>query len=190
MKKNKLTDAQRLAVLERLDPFLRSISVPESQEGRYTEHRTLASGFDAGDRVVGFTGLKPTTIQEILDKNPKIRKKFKGQSGKDLAEKISQNPMLEPEIANAILQYKQKGHGKQDNPVIDYEQKLAYAWRWGRKAALDATPEELQQDKYSTIVNSNFRTKFPELLKKLSPADFKRIDEREIQRLKTEKSKQ
>lgn len=182
MKRNKLTDEQRAEVLKRLDPFLRSVAVPESQEGKFTTHNILQEGLDKGKRAVGFTGLKPSLIQDVLKRYPTLREKYKGMTGDQVAALINEDPLVEPEIANAALDYTKRGLGRHDNPVLETERDLAYGWRHGRGAAINHPEKKLAKDDYSSEVNRLHRTRFPELIEKLSVADMKNIDERQLKK--------
>lgn len=107
--------------------MLRTIADVESSGGKFTHHKPLVEGINAGESAYGKYALTPNVIRETIKMHPDLRHKYGkgvGLKGKDLVHFMQDNPGLEDKVATYHLKRLEHHFGK--NPA-----KLGYAWLEG-----------------------------------------------------------
>lgn len=115
---------------KQLKDFLQKISMLESSGGQNTNHRTIASGPQAGDTAIGNYGLMPNSMEELSHIYPSDI--TNGMSKDELADKARQDPAFAETMAGSMADYLKNKRGFSD-------EQAAAAWEAGHHSA----PENL-----------------------------------------------
>jgi hypothetical protein len=130
---------QAMVPVEKLHPHLKAIGFLESGNGRDVNHAKNPTEFNT---AWGELGLKPVTAHDVWLHSPNLQKKYPNlEKPDDFMEAFKRLPGLHNGCANrhwnTLL-----GDFKGD------QKRAAYGWRWGRTAAHNAKPEDIEGDDY------------------------------------------
>lgn len=127
---------------EKLQRFLKIISMIESSGGKNTEHPEIQGGIHEGSRAMGSYGLMPNTVQEMAKRmklsgsiDPNLQQ-FANLPPEQMKEQLT--PDVEQAYARALAEralQRQAGD----------EEKAAYSWLYGH----NLKPEQVQERGYA-----------------------------------------
>jgi len=112
----------------------------ESSFGKNTKHSSHSG--DEFQTAVGAVGLKPVTAHEEFMRSPELQRRFPG-----LFDKVKFLKAMQADhgFYNQIATSHWDRMKKQLHNKID---RVAFAWRWGKNAALHAAPDRIKADPY------------------------------------------
>lgn len=126
---------------EKIQSFLKTISMIESSGGKNTNHPTIQSGMHKGHAAAGQYGLMPNTVQEVVGRMEREGYRFpqmpQDRSPASIKQSVESNPNKEQRIAEYLAKQvleRQKGD----------EEKAAYSWFQGH----NLTPEQIAAKNY------------------------------------------
>jgi len=123
-----------------LHPDLLPIAFLESSGGKFTQHQPHSGG--PYYTAFGSVGLKPVSAHDYYLKNKQVQAKYPDLSDKDkFTQKLKTDPKFYNEMASDLWT-------QNANKFKNSLPHAVYAWRHGRKAAIDAGKETVQNDPY------------------------------------------
>jgi hypothetical protein len=118
---------------------LHPIAALESNNGKNVNHTPNSKG--EYHTAVGPLGLKPVTAHEHYLKDPYLKSQYNGLEDRfAFTDKLTSDPIFYNTVASRIW--------KTSSLKFKDVAKTVYSWRWGRKAAIDATQEQVDNDPY------------------------------------------
>lgn len=130
------------------DPYLKTLAFLESSSGKLLNHRKISRGSHKGTSAVGFWGMMPLTIKDMVIRYKPLKSKYSHliNANTDLKE-ISSIVLANPDLhKDAVLFYKKLVFKSTDCP-----KRRVYAWKYGIEGALNASIETIMKDPY--VVN-------------------------------------